>query len=463
LFALIRKEESVSRGAALVEATFVLSFLILIIFGYIEITRYISAKNQLRIATDRALETAQRITDLESLENQTNIENIARNFAATGLLTNASGSFGYLIQPGNSTYKILNLPPYTAGELETKLQSNPIRIELQARLEPMLSILPSMTVTANAVGFREPRRQATNPTPKDCNGNTLGSAYYSPTASCPCDGSCTDPAKSMQKYMGICQCRCNSARGFSTDASGNCVCPLGTTNVNNFCDTNSQYCPSGQTRNPSTNQCVCGAGATLSGSACVCNNTNQVYDNASLTCICPPAPPGKTLTDSNNCTFTCTDPSKTVDSNGECVLCRSGYTSSGVSNCICQNDPSITGISCPVGSTWNLAACKCLCDDPCYRVDGSTQFVEPIAGSCGSCPSCPAGQLLNGRSCQCDASLCTIPGQTPQSGSGCSCACPSGQSVYNNRCMTGGCVAVVQNGCPSGIIYGSDGSCTCDE
>jgi hypothetical protein len=182
--------------------------------------------------------------------------------------------------------------------------------------------------------------------------------------------------------------------------------------------------------------------------------------------VCRPAPSDQRLVNASNCTYACVDPSRTIGADGSCSVCANGYVSNG-SNCSCPNDPSLTGSPCPAGSTFDVASCQCRCNDRCLDLYGNPVPTQPDnSGSCSQCPGCGANQVLVGRQCSCDLSVpCPVSGQTRVAQSGCSCGCPTGTTVFNNQCLTGSCIAVVQNGCPAGqsIHYGSGGSCDCEE
>lgn len=461
-----RRIGGVTKGAVIVEASFVLVVFFIIAIGYIEASRYIAARNLLSQSADIALKMAQQIGDLENQDNQASIENQAVKIATVALVSKPDKpSSATLIAPSSTTYKILNLPQAPPGQLENKLQTVPIRIELRASLSPIFPFLPPIKVTSKAVGFREPRRVASEPVPKDCAGNVLGSpGYYAPlTCGCPNMQCGLRMRVGQLVWQGPCMCMCNEVVGYISDGAGGCVCETGKTERDGICVPDSNACPPSQ-RYVGT-ECACASGSTKSGDSCTCSDPKKVYDNASYSCVCRPPPWGSVITDPNTCASTCADPHRETSSEG-CSTCKSGYIDQPPSGpCICPNDPSIGGPACPAGSQFNSNTCSCLCSDPCYDAYGTARNYPPdSSNSCSSCPACGAGEITNGRRCQCDSSTCTVPGQVgvPTPG-GCMCACPGGTQEYNGHCLQPNCITIIQVGCPSGVNYDAGGGCSCDE
>lgn len=475
-----KPEISAMAGAVMMEAVFVLIVFFLFAVGYMESTRYMAARNLLVQAADSTLELAQRANNLEDPATISQLENHAIKAASVSLVTKSNApSQATLIPPGNA-YSLITLPSASPGQLETKLQTVPIRVELQAQIKPIFStFFPSLKAKAVAVGYREPRRMANNPIPRDCAGNVLGSPNFQTSYSfisggvtytntqwgCTCTNTCSGVGMAPTPTSPQnCACACSSALGFQSDGAGGCRCQTGKIIEDGKCVSSPNNCPPGQLYNPNTQSCYCAGGATVQGSSCVCSDPKKVY-NQTTGCVCKPAATGQYLSDATNCTYACSDPLKQLDSNGACTLCKSGWNMDEGGSCRCPNSPAMGGPNCPAGSAFNEATCECVCNDACYKADGSYYFGKPSQGqSCDSCDPCPAGQIASGRSCQCDTTTaCSIPGQIHSGSNNCDCTCPPGTQVYGGQCLTGGCISTITAGCPGGIIYGSGGTCGCDE
>lgn len=224
---------------------------------------------------------------------------------------------------------------------------------------------------------------------------------------------------------------------------------------NVLCDTNHKWnpdtcsceciqtvCPSGQTFDPQSCQCVSGPCV-----APACPNDNYVVD-ANCNCVCPETFGCLAPLTPNTDTCTCGCVEQTCDGNfkwnpDKCacvcpaITCDRG-TTLNTDTCTCDQNPCQPQ-QCPGRALWNPDKCACECGLTCPR--GTT--LDPAAcecnqnNPCATAPTCPDGTTQDPTTCQC---IC--PTGAPLCGAGC--------STKTNTANCGTCGNTCEFGCDNG-------------
>ncbi len=216
---------------------------------------------------------------------------------------------------------------------------------------------------------------------------------------------------------------------------------------------------------------VCPAGATASGSTCVCTDSGSVYQASTNTCppVVPPACPPASVPLNGGCVCTGAGLIYQASSNS-CVaapptVCPSGSVPVSGS-CVCGDSRLVFDsvyrtcrTPCPNGSS--LSGGTCACSDPNLEFDPSSDLCVPAL-------ICPATATRLGRNCICPAgglydagrNVCRAPcpaNATPVSGT---CSCNVTNFLYDattNSCVLPPDESSVRPGRPSNCIENVDG------
>jgi Flp pilus assembly protein TadG len=173
-------------GASFVEFVIVLPVFLMILFAFVDLSRYLMTESMLETAANRAIVLASTIPGLDddpgtpdSRKDQavSDVEAFAERLATSGFISGVdSPSMAYLTSAPK-----LELPVVLPGKsMREALETTPMKVTLGAKLLPIFPLIPLIDLKAEAYGFRETRSGVALPIPVDCQGNPIGdSNYYS--------------------------------------------------------------------------------------------------------------------------------------------------------------------------------------------------------------------------------------------------------------------------------------------
>jgi len=502
---LNKKLFSTSRGATLVEFAIVVPLLLLVLFGIISIAMVYQAKSALEKGAEQGLAVASVIPDLEDTEAPsfntitTQVREEALAHPLSVFFENGVDDLGGSATPGTSRIVEANLDLFPDPELPPDLtdhfSDNPISMELVAEVDTLFWFLPSITLRALAVGYREPRFLSSLPRPFVCDPDGPPGAIKEIDFNseipeqCPCPDT-SDPRVIFNADSGTCLCASplvdiGTPEGPLHENPERCIC--------SDADREISYDPVA---------CVCrscedlgwvGAdGPVDTGDDCVCSCPEpfqgEVQSDGTTHCICPEVAfetcPSQYIVEGEQCVCNsdcvaaaceAMEPPKVLNSSCGCSNCLSALS--------CDAEPSINKCQIIEGSQGH-GQCRCnssLVRSCCHAKNapykGATDSQGCGHGNCGCGPTCPGNQVINPSTEECECppgspseAECNSQGQ-PYNPELCECdpACTDGQVLIEGSCQCPECEPGLVQGpgciceeCPAGLFPHGD-ECLCFE
>ena len=388
-----------ARGAAFVEFVLVFPVFIILLLGFFEFSRFLSARGAMNAGAHKALSLATVMQGLDNDDQQSpeflsaeaQLKEVAQNIPKAAGVNFSGDATGVAI----AEIPQITLPTRLPGEeMRTAMLRDPIKVEITGTYFPLFPLLPNMDLTGTAVGYREPKTILSQPVSTDCVGNVIGSSRFN--TECPCE----EPGMTWSQQLSACVC----GNGLVADAAspGGCGCAEENEEVN-----------------PDTGQCEC----ALTRADC---------------------PPGTWVnTSGDNCRCVCADRTKTFNpETGECECdARNLWFDQGDGTCECR--PEAEDI--PSGRNPNfimrndpvVGACGCGCPPTGHNIC-LTSGGDFVFGKC-LC-RCPRGTTLSdsGR-CECPTDF-NCGDNMRRTGIGCGCECLPGFVLNRGLCIEPGCV-----------------------
>lgn len=422
------------KGAVFAEAALALFIFFGIVLGFIDFTQMMAIESQLTVAAEQALTVAATDPGIDAYDFKkssaeqsaefTNAQNRvldrAKTIAAIGRNTSD-------LQVTPSALDIPRTAPYPGAAMSQVLETAPIQINLSSSYRPLLAFLPTMTIRAKAVGYREPRKMIGMPNVVDCNGNVLGSPLYKKQ---PCPYCSAEKMWDFDKEKCVCRnnnanegtCDCPAGKVLTADYSA-CVCEsvfsCGDDFVfdNDICD-----CKCKLTGAVSSTGCRCASFSTRRGDDCTCDSGGRLMAR---------------ILSGESCIRTCIAGAKQTG----------GIIGGSITACACDWDKNFVGIGVGLSSTCVCGRCTFTdqirprigpneCASEC--VCGTGASLKPSAGTGTPSCQCDDSKYRMGADKRCTTCVpCSDSTMVQKSFPDCSCSCGPGATLDS---ATGKCV-----------------------